>query len=101
MNQVLGRFVKNAHPEKMTALYQKAPVILLKSISQDAGQKIADMLTNVGASVSFVPEPAPKPQADVIIEHHVPTERTLSPAVSQIETADRNLVISDAFTTRT
>ncbi|MCX5883854.1 MAG: HD domain-containing protein, partial [Deltaproteobacteria bacterium] len=86
MNQVLGRYVKNVPPEKMSAHYQNAPVILLKSISQDAGQKIADMLTDAGASVSFVPESALKLQTGVITDHHGPIEKALSTTTSQIET---------------
>ncbi len=74
MNQVLDGFVKNAHHEKMTALYQKAPVILLKNIPQDAGQKITAMLTDVGASVSFLVEPAPIRQPEVIPEQSLPAE---------------------------
>jgi len=85
MNQVLECYVKNAHHEKMTALYQKAPVILLKNITQDAGQKITDMLTNVGASVSFLLDPAPKPQADIVAEPPVPIKAEFYPAPSQQE----------------
>jgi len=80
MNHVLEGYVKNAHHEKMTALYQKAPVILLKNISQDTGQKITEMLTNVGASVSFLIEPAPKPQSNVIAKLPAPTEKEFYPA---------------------
>jgi len=83
MNQVLEAYVKNAHHDKMKALYQKAPVILLKNISQDAGQKITDMLTTVGASVSFLLEPAPKTHADIVAEHQVPIMKEFHPVPSQ------------------
>jgi putative nucleotidyltransferase with HDIG domain len=85
MNQVLEVYVKNAHHDKMKALYQKAPVILLKNISHDAGQKLTDMLTHAGASVSFLIEPAPKPQVDVIAENQVPIEKKYYPDPIQQE----------------
>ena len=85
LNQVLDSYVKNANHEKMTALYQKAPVILIKNVPQNTGQIIADMLTNIGASVCFIIEPAPKPQTDVITEQQVPTEKENYPAPSQQE----------------
>jgi putative nucleotidyltransferase with HDIG domain len=85
MNQVLEAFVKNAHHDKMTALYQKAPVILLKNISQDVGHKITDMLTHVGASVSFLLDPAPIPQADIAAESPVPIKTEFYPVPSQQE----------------
>jgi putative nucleotidyltransferase with HDIG domain len=83
MNQVLEAYVKNAHHDKMTALYQKAPVILLKNISQDVGQKITDMLTHVGASVNFLLDPAPIPQAEIVAESPVPIKTEFYPVPSQ------------------
>ena len=84
----LAKVFKNVPKEKVTAMVQKAPVVLSQNVPESAGTAIAANLKKLGAAVDFVPKekttkPAPRKhgempssQAESVAEVHRSTPET-------------------------
>ena len=56
----LSRHVKNLTADKIAILLDQTPVVLNRNIPAKTGKSIAGRLNDLGASATFIPNPAPK-----------------------------------------
>ncbi len=79
IKEFLTKHVKNASSEKISAILSSTPVVLSKKVPEQVGKVMVDHLRQLGASASYVPDPA-EPAKNVVMQPAAKTANNMEAA---------------------